>query len=134
MDKAKTGKPPLYFGWYVLAATIFIGIVTTGAQSSFGVFVVPMEKEFGWDRLTVTLAVSLGALVNGVTQPFLGRVFDVLGARKVILVSLSVYGLAIALVSLTFHLLVLVFMLGFSINERRYSIRYQEMAPATAAD
>ena len=113
VGKSKTGRPPLYFGWYVLATTIFIGIVTTGAGSSFGIFVVPLEKEFGWDRFTVTLAVSLGALVNGVTQPFLGRAFDVLGARKVILVSLSVYGLAITLLSLTFHLLFLVFILGF---------------------
>ena len=113
MNSSQASKPPLYFGWYVLAATIFIGMVTTGAQSSFGIFVVPMEKEFGWDRFTVTLAVSLGALVNGITQPFLGRLFDTLGARKVILVSLSVYGLAITLISLTFHLLFLVFILGF---------------------
>ena len=113
MNKANTGKPPLYFGWYVLATTIVIGMVTTGAQSSFGIFVLPLEKEFGWDRFTVTLAVSLGALVNGVTQPLLGRALDVLGARKVILVSLSVYGLTIALLSLTFHLLFLVFILGF---------------------
>ena len=113
MDKVKSGRQPLYFGWYVLATTILIGIVTTGAQSSSGIFVVPMEKEFGWDRFTVTLAVSLGALVNGVAQPFMGRAFDVVGARKVIIVSLFVYGLAIVLVSLTFHLLFLVFILGF---------------------
>ena len=113
LGNVRAAKPPPYFGWYVLATTIVIGIVTTGAGSSFGIFVLPLEKEFGWDRFTVTLAVSLGALVNGVTQPFLGRAFDVLGARKVILVSLTVYGLAIALLSLTFHLLFLVFILGF---------------------
>ena len=109
----KATKPPIYFGWYVLASTILIGMVTTGAQSSFGIFVLPLEKEFGWDRLTVTLAVSLGALVNGVTQPFLGRALDVFGGRKVILISLTVYGLAIVLLSLTFHLLFLMFILGF---------------------
>ena len=74
MDSSQTSKPPLFFGWYVLAATIFIGMVTTGAQSSFGVFVVPMEKEFGWDRFTVTLAVGLGALVNFVGSSSISRV------------------------------------------------------------
>ena len=105
-------KKPLYYGWYVCAATLFIGFVAVGARNSFGVFVVPMSDEFGWNRFTISVAASLGVLVNGVSQPFFGRIFDRTGGRKLILVSLVVLGGATAMLALTFHILFLVFMFG----------------------
>jgi MFS family permease len=113
MNQARAGRPPLYYGWYVVGACVFIALVTNGARNSFGIFVLPMSEEFGWSRGTISLAASLGFLVNGLTQPFLGQVLDRLGGRKVILISLVVFGLATVLLSLTFHFLFLVFMFGF---------------------
>ena len=34
-------KQPLFFGWYVLAATFFIDLVVTGTRNSIGIFVLP---------------------------------------------------------------------------------------------
>ena len=108
-----TAKPGIYYGWYVVAAATFVVLVTIGARNAFGVFIIPMEDEFGWNRFTVSLAAGLGGLVNGVVQPFAGRIFDRTGGRKVILVSLILVGLATMLLSLTFHILFLIFMFGF---------------------
>ena len=104
-----------YYGWYIVATCVFLALVTTGARSSFGVFVIPMSEEFGWNRTTISFAAALGTLFNGVTQPFLGRVFDGIGGRKVILAGLVVTGLATILLSLTFHILFLMFVSGFVI-------------------
>ncbi|MBU17122.1 MAG: hypothetical protein CL725_05390 [Chloroflexi bacterium] len=112
MQADQETKKPLYYGWYVCAATLFIGFVAVGARNSFGVFVVPMSDEFGWNRFTISVAASLGVLVNGVSQPFFGRIFDRTGGRKLILVSLVVLGGATAMLALTFHILFLVFMFG----------------------
>ena len=106
-------KKPLYFGWYVCAATVFIAFVSIGARNSFGVFVIPMSEEFGWSRFTVSIAAALGVLVNGLAQPFVGQLFDRTGGRTVILAGLLVVGIATILLSLTFHILFLVFMFGF---------------------
>ena len=106
-------KKPIYFGWYVCAATVFIGFVSIGARNSFGVFVIPMSEEFGWTRFTVSIAAALGVLANGLTQPFMGQLFDRTGGRKVILTGLAVLGVSTILLSLTFHILFLVFMFGF---------------------
>jgi hypothetical protein len=76
LNKTTTTKPPLYFGWYPLGAVFFIDLVVTGSCSSFGIFVLPMSEEFGWSRFTISLAAALGAIVGGVTQPFLGYIFD----------------------------------------------------------
>jgi MFS family permease len=79
-----------------------------GARSGFGVFVIPMSEDFGWNRGTISLAASIGALVSGLSQPFLGRVYDSLGGRKLILASLVVSGVRTVLLALTNHILFLI--------------------------
>ena len=112
MSSTVTKKSPIFYGWYIVAALIFIAFVSVGARQSFGVFVIPMSEEFGWNRAMISLAASLGSLLNGVTQPILGGMFDRLGGRKVILTSLTIIGVATVLLSLTFHFLFLVFIFG----------------------
>lgn len=116
MSKVLDRKPPLYYGWYIVATAFFIGLVVTGSRSAFGVFVIPLTEEFGWSRGTISLAAAMGALVGGLTQPFIGSLFDRLGARKVILASLIVVGLATVSLTLTFHFLFFIFVFGFVIS------------------
>ena len=113
MQTTEKTKKPIYFGWYVCAATVFIGFVSIGARNSFGVFVIPMSEEFGWSRFTVSIAAALGVFTNGLIQPFMGQLFDRTGGRKLILTGLLILGVATILLSLTFHILFLVFMFGF---------------------
>jgi len=113
MSSPSSAKPGLYYGWYIVATAIFIAFATTGARNAFGIFVIPMSDDFGWNRGTISLAASMGFLVNGLTQPFFGGIFDKVGGRKVILVSMVVVGAATVALSLTFHILFLVFMFGF---------------------
>jgi len=109
-------KKHIYYGWYVCAATLFIGFVAIGARNSFGVFVVPMSEEFGWSRFTISLAAALGVLVNGLSQPFFGQIFDRTGGRKMMLTSITVLGTATAMLALTFHILFLAFMFGVIVS------------------
>ena len=107
---------PMYYGWYILATSMFIAFVTTGARNSFGIFVIPMSEEFGWNRTTISLAAATGYLVNGITQPFAGQLLDRFGGRRVILFGLVVTGLATVALSLTFDFLFLMFMFGFVLS------------------
>ena len=116
MQTTEKTKKPVYYGWYVCAATIFIGFAAVGARNSFGVFVVPMSDEFGWNRFTISVAAALGVMVNGVSQPFMGRIFDRTGGRKLMLFSLIVIGGSTAMLALTFHILYLAFMFGVVVS------------------
>ena len=115
MTTSTTQSRGLYQGWYVVAACLFIALVTVGARQTFGVFVKPMSDELGWDRTTISMAVALGVLVNGLMQPFMGYLFDRMGAR-VITASLVVVGLATASLAFTFHILFLAFIFGVVIS------------------
>ena len=106
----------VYYGWYIVVTAMFIAAVTTGARNGFGVFVVPMSEAFEWNRTTISVAAGIGWLMNGITQPFLGHLFDKFNSRKVVLISLLVAGLATAGLSLTFHYLFLIFLFSFVLS------------------
>ena len=112
MNNLKSNQPTIYYGWYIVLACIFIAFVTNGARNSFGIFVIPLSNEFDWNRSTISFAAALAFLVSGITQPILGSLFDRWGGRKVILISLLVFGLATTALSLTFHFLFLIFLFG----------------------
>ena len=40
----------LYYAWIVLSAVAFVVFCTSGLRGSFGVFIKPLEAEFGWTR------------------------------------------------------------------------------------
>ena len=105
-----------YYGWYVLITAMFIAGVTTGARNGFGVFVIPMSEELDFTRTGISIAGGAGWLVNGITQPLIGQVFDRFNSRRVILVSILIAGLATAALSLTFNLYFLVFMFSFILS------------------
>jgi len=112
MKQTDSGKQPLYYGWYIVFTCMFIALVTNGVRNSFSIFIIPLETDFGWSRGELSIAASVGFLANAVTQPFIGRIFDWQGGRRVLLFSMIVFGVATVLLSLTFHFLFLVFLFG----------------------
>jgi MFS family permease len=71
-----TSQPRRYYGWLVVAASFVVVLLSTGIQSSFGNFLKPMSAEFGWDRSTASLPAALAIFMNGLFQPFVGRLID----------------------------------------------------------
>ena len=116
ITQSQVKQTGMYYGWYVVITAMFIAAVTTGARNGFGVFIIPMSDAFDWSRTTISIAAATGWLVNGVTQPLVGHVFDRSNSRRVILVSLVVAGLATAALAFTFHILFLVFMFSFVLS------------------
>lgn len=122
----------IYFGWYVAIAAMVVTAVTAIARNGFGIFVVPLGDEFGWSRASISVAAGIGFFVNGITQPFLGHLFDKFNSRNVILVSLLVVGITTAVLSLTFHFLFLMFLFGFVLNTALSGASIGTMGPLLA--
>ncbi len=97
-NPARTG---MFYGWFVVATCMFIAFLTMGTRNAFGAFVVPMEAEFEWNRTVVSWAAALGALLNGVTQPFMGYLFDRVGVRIVVIAGIFVVGASTLLMAAT---------------------------------
>ena len=107
-----SSRSPLFYGWLIVGLCLFINFVALGGRSSFTVFVIPMTDDFGWSRGDISWAASIGLLVNGFSQPFLGNLYDRYGARKVVVPSILVLGVSTVLLMQTFHLAFLIIMFG----------------------
>ena len=102
----------IYYGWFVVAACVFISMAANGAYNGFGVFIIPMSDEFGWSRAQVSFAASLGTLLGGFSQPLFGWMFDRVGGRRLILWGLAGFGLSNVLLMFTNGIAYLILVYG----------------------
>lgn len=87
----------IYRGWPIAAVTFLsLGAVLGTAQFAFGVFILPLEDQFGWTRTQINVSMSLGVL-TGVMAPIAGRSMDRFGARWVMAIGLGVVALGFLL-------------------------------------
>ncbi|MCH8868973.1 MAG: MFS transporter [Chloroflexi bacterium] len=84
-------------GWLVVSAPFLAYALTVGTgQYAFGLFVEPLETEFGWNRTQINASLSFTA-VGSLAAPFIGRYMDRHGSRGVMTVSLTVIAISFLL-------------------------------------
>ena len=97
MAQTKEANNSFLYGWWIVfvaAIGLFMGygpIVTF----TFSVFLRLLNQEFGWSRGEISQAFSLSLLVMSLAFPVIGRLVDRFGARKVIIPSILLFGLAL---------------------------------------
>jgi MFS family permease len=99
--RRKKKSSGLYYGWVVLGIAYLIMFFTAGVSQAFGVFIKPMTDEFGWDRSTLSLAVSIFAIMSAVVPPVAGRIADRFGPRVVLTIGVALNASGMMLMALT---------------------------------
>lgn len=82
-----------HYAWIVLGATSLILLGASGVRSSFGVFIKPLEAEFGSGRTTLSAIAALSLLLYGAVGPIVGRIADRVGPRGVLIGASVLLGL-----------------------------------------
>jgi len=91
----------VFYGYRIMAAIFFsLAIISGCGLYAFGLFVHPLETEFGWTRGEIMTASTIFAIVMGVTSPFIGRIFNQYGASRVMAPGAFICGLGFALLPL----------------------------------
>jgi MFS family permease len=78
-------KKRIHYSWIILIIAFFSIIVAGIVRSSSGVFIVPFENEFGWDRSIISLAFAISLFLYGLSGPFMAALIEVLGLKKMML-------------------------------------------------
>ncbi|MEA2699285.1 MAG: hypothetical protein QOI66_3556, partial [Myxococcales bacterium] len=56
---------------FVVAAAIFVVLlVAAGVRATPSILIIPLEREFGWNRGVLSAAVSINLLLYGLVGPF----------------------------------------------------------------
>ena len=85
--RAKTEGSPLFYGWYILAASFVILFFNAGARSSISVMFKPIAAEFGWNRGTISFTFFLQMVLFATSLTLIGRFYDRYGPKWVIIIS-----------------------------------------------
>ncbi len=80
----------IHYGWVVAAVTFLTMLVTAGAVGAPGVFIVPLEHEFGWKTAEISSALAIRFALFGLMGPFAAVFMNRFGLRRIILAALVI--------------------------------------------
>jgi sugar phosphate permease len=86
------------YGWRVVVAAI-VGAALSPAtlvNVPFALFIPALQSEFAWSRPAITAALSIFIGLLVLSLPISGRLVDRFGARRVVVPSIILYGVALA--------------------------------------
>ncbi len=83
----------------VTAATVGMSLGALLIYSP-GVFFTSLEQEFGWTRAQITSGLAINAVVGVLLSPFMGRLIDLVGPRRIAIPGVILFGCAFAGLSL----------------------------------
>jgi MFS family permease len=86
---ASLSRRRIHYSWVVLAVTFLTMLVMAGAVGAPGVFIKPLEAEFGWDTAEISSALAVRFALFGLVGPFAAAFMNHFGVRRVVLTALT---------------------------------------------
>ncbi len=105
INPTPSGRPKVFYGWWLLAGSVVAMALGSGVSFwSFGLYISPLEEEFGWSRAEVSLGFSVSLAISGLTGPLIGRWIDTSGPRVAIVVGATLTAATYILLATTSEL------------------------------
>ena len=95
----KNNGSPVFYGYHIMIASLLIMMLVAGFFISYGVFFTPLHDEFGWSRMAISAAYSMGCFVSGTCAIIFGRICDKYGPREIMTIGGIVFGAGFLLMS-----------------------------------
>ncbi|CAN0618178.1 Major facilitator superfamily MFS_1 [Burkholderia multivorans] len=89
-----------HYGWLAAAVVFLILLAAAGTRATPSVLMVPLERELGWSRATISFAISVNIALYGLTGPFAAAAMQRFGLRPTILAALATMSAGVALSSM----------------------------------
>src|SRR6201988_666700 len=73
----------IHYGWVMVGVTFLTALISAGAVGAPGVFIVPLQREFGWTTAEISSALSIRFILFGLMAPFAAALLNRYGLRNV---------------------------------------------------
>lgn len=87
----------VHYAWIIAGVTFVVMLITSGVRATPGLFMVPLEAEFGWSRAVISASIAVNIALFGLIGPFAASVMDRWGLRRVVLGALALMAAAVAM-------------------------------------
>src|SRR5438874_12544334 len=77
----------VHYAWVMVGVTFFAALVSAGTVGAPGVFIVPLQQEFGWSTAEISSALSIRFILFGLMAPFAAALLNRYGLRNVTLLA-----------------------------------------------
>lgn len=91
----------MFYGWRIVGGGFMLLLIYGGSAYSFSIFVTPLEDTFEWSRAAISMAISIYWIGHGICAPFIGRLLQALGSKRVMCISTLLCGVFYVALSLT---------------------------------
>ncbi len=92
---AALARRNVHYGWVMVGLTFFTSLVSAGTVGAPGVFIVPLQHEFGWSTAEISSALSIRFILFGLMAPFAAALLNRYGLRNVTLSALLIVASAL---------------------------------------
>lgn len=82
--------------WSIVLAAAFGFSFMSFMSPAMGLFMAPLQEEFGWSRALLSSGTAIGAAISLLVSPFFGALIDRFGSRRLALVGITATSLSIA--------------------------------------
>jgi sugar phosphate permease len=82
---ANLARRNIHYGWVMVAVTFLAALISAGTVGAPGVFIVPLQREFGWTTAEISSALSIRFILFGLMAPFAAALLNRYGLRNVTL-------------------------------------------------
>src|SRR5919201_6566212 len=82
---AALSRRNIHYGWVMVGVTFLTALISAGTVGAPGVFIVPLQKEFGWTTAEISSALSIRFILFGLMAPFAAALLNRYGLRNVAL-------------------------------------------------
>src|SRR5437879_3597897 len=82
---ATLARRNIHYGWVMVGVTFITALIAAGTVGAPGVFIVPLQKEFGWSTAEISSALSIRFILFGLMAPFAAALLNRYGLRNVTL-------------------------------------------------
>src|SRR6478672_1852798 len=87
---AALARRNIHYGWVMVGVTFFTALISAGTVGAPGVFIVPLQHEFGWTTAEISSALSIRFILFGLMAPFAAALLNRYGLRNVTLSALLI--------------------------------------------
>ena len=96
---ARVAAGRLHYAWIVGGITFVTLLAAAGTRAAPGVLIIPLQREFGWNRAEIAAAVSINLILFGLIGPFAAAFMARFGIRRVVLSAILTIATGVALTS-----------------------------------